>query len=152
MSVIFGDEGGSRLFWDLVDSGLAEYAVTGTYEYQGSGITMAFMSCDPEDAEDNRKRLIELQQEIEEDGVEPEELELARSKVCSQVVRRAERPSNRLFSVGSGWLQRGSYMPVKDAVAAYKAVTAEDIAATLKAFPMSKGVTVMAGPVSGGQG
>ena len=50
MSVILGDESGSRMFWTLVDSGLAEYASVGTYEFDGSGITMTFLSCATRDA------------------------------------------------------------------------------------------------------
>jgi predicted Zn-dependent peptidase len=147
MSAVFGDESGSRLFWSLVDCGLAEYAVTGTYEFQGAGITMTFLSCHPDAAQENLLRLQELQAQIEDNGVTEEELELAKSKTCSQVVRRAERPVNRLFSIGNNWIQRRAYLTVKDAVTAYQSVTSEDIAASLQEFPMTRCATVFAGPL-----
>ena len=37
LATILGDDSGSRLFWELVDPGLAEHASLGHYEYQGTG-------------------------------------------------------------------------------------------------------------------
>ena len=147
ISAIFGDESGSRMFWELVDPGLAEYAVTASYEYQGAGITSTFLSCSPEHVPDNLKRLADLQSTIESDGVTEDELELAKSKICSYLVRRAERPSSRMFAVGNGWVQRNNYMSVKDIVNAYRAVSTEDIRQSLAKFPLSKSATVLAGPL-----
>jgi predicted Zn-dependent peptidase len=147
MSVVFGDESGSRLFWALVDPGLAEFASMGTYEFQGAGIAMTYLSCPPGNLTDNLHRLRELQESIQQDGVSPEEVEIAKSKICSQVVRRAERPLSRLFSVGSNWTQRGIYRTVKDSVESYSRVTADDITATLKRYPLTEHATVRAGPL-----
>ncbi len=148
LSVVFGDESGSRLYWELVDSGCAEYAVTGTYEFQGAGVTMTYLSCDPEDMQDNLQALKELQAAVEAEGISEEELELAKSKLCSHVVRRGERPSARLFAVGGSWAQRRTYRTVRDVVQSYKAVTTDSIAETLREFPYTRHSTVLAGPLS----
>ena len=50
---IFGDDGGSRLFWEFVDTGLAEYAAMGAYEYNQAGILMTFLCGNPEMMESN---------------------------------------------------------------------------------------------------
>ncbi len=47
-TTIFGDDSGSRLYWELVDTGLAEYAATGSYEFQNAGLNMAYLSSEPE--------------------------------------------------------------------------------------------------------
>ncbi len=148
LSVVFGDESGSRLYWELVDSGCAEYAVTGTYEFQGAGVTMTYLSCDPEDMHDNLNALKDLQAEVEAEGITEAELELAKSKLCSHVVRRGERPSARLFAVGGSWAQRRNYRTVREVVQSYKDVTTEAIAATLREFPYARHTTVLAGPLS----
>ena len=80
MASIFGDESGSRLFWELVDTGLAEYAVAGTHEFQGAGITMTFLSCGPEDARDNYLAIGNLQEQIQSEGVTESELELCQKQ------------------------------------------------------------------------
>jgi len=146
LSTIFGDEGGSRLFWAFVDTGLAEYAAAGTYEFQDAGITMTFLSCDPDAAVDNLRRLGDLQAAVLTEPVSDKELELAKSKICSQVVRRSERPSNRLFAVGGGWLQRRQYQPIKDVVEAYRAVTLDDVNEIAAKYPLHQTATVVSGP------
>lgn len=147
MAVIFGDEGGSRLFWELVDKGLAEYAATASYAFQDAGMLMTFLSGAPDEALPNAAKLRELQTELESGGVTSDELELAQNKVASQIVRRAERPMNRLFSVGNDWIQRGAYHTVRETVNAYLNVTRDDIARVLAKYPITETATVLAGPL-----
>ena len=147
LATVFGDESGSRLFWELVDPGLVEYAVVASYEYMGAGITSTFLSCSPDEVENNLKRLADLQEKVQQDGITADELELAKSKICSHLVRRAERPSSRLFAVGNNWVQRRDYTTVKKVVEAYQAVTLDDVAKTLTEFPMTRSSTVLAGPM-----
>jgi predicted Zn-dependent peptidase len=148
MSVILGDDAGSRMYWEFVDSGRAEYAVCGTHEFDGAGITMCYLCCDPDDMGDNIRRLDQLAEKLEAEGVSEDELELAKSKTCSHIVRRAERPGSRLFHVGSNWLKRHEYVTVKSAVDSYMGVTVEQIHATLRRFPLTAHTSVFAGPLS----
>jgi predicted Zn-dependent peptidase len=136
------------MFWEFIDTGEAEFASASAAEYEGAGVTVTYMSCDPDDVTDNVTRLHEMQLQIECDGVTEEELELAKSKVMSQVVRRAERPANRLFTVGNNWLQRGIYRSLQDSVASYRNVTTGQVQTSLARFPMSRQSTVMAGPLT----
>jgi predicted Zn-dependent peptidase len=147
MTTIFGDECGSRLFWAFVDTGLAEFATSCPYEYEGAGITMTNLCCDPDDIATMLEELDGLQQQIESDGVTDDELEIARNKTCSQIVRRAERPANRLFTVGNNWLQRGIYRSVSEALKSYQDVTVDDVAIALQRFPLSRYSMVVAGPM-----
>jgi len=146
LATIFGDEGGSRLFWALVDTGLVEYAASGTYEFQDTGITMTVMSCHPDSAKDSLERLRQLQTVVQTEPITENELELAKSKICSHIVRRSERPANRLFAVGSGWLQRLQYQTVKESVEAYQRVTVEDVNDIVAKYPLDQTATVVAGP------
>ena len=148
MATIVGDDSGSRLFWELVDTGLAEYASIGAYEFQGSGIVMNYLCCAPGDATDNLQRMRDVLRTIESDGVKESELELAKSKICSNVVRQSERSVNRLFSVGNGWVQRREYRTVKEAIAAYQSVTLPAIQAVIETYPLTVGTTVAVGPSS----
>jgi len=119
-----------------------------SYEYQGAGITSTFLSCSPDRATDNLKRLADLQQEVQDKGITADELELAKSKMCSHMVRRAERPSSRLFAIGNNWVQRRDYTPLKDVVKSYQAVTLDDVAESLAKYPMNRTATVLAGPLN----
>ena len=147
LSTILGDDSGSRLFWELIDTGLAECASMGSYEFQGTGIYMTFLCCAPEDAESNMALIADLQRDFQRDGVTAEELRRAQSKVGSHIVLHSERPSNRLFAVGGNWLHRREYRTVRETVEAYDRVTVQDIAATLEQFPLTCRTTVAVGPL-----
>jgi predicted Zn-dependent peptidase len=75
-------------------------------------------------------------------------LEQAKSKICAHIVLQAERPTNRMFAVGNAWIQRRQYKTVREAVAAYRAVTLEDIRAVLDKYPLSTPATVTVGPLT----
>lgn len=146
LAYALGDDSGSRFYWELVDPGLAEYAALAPYEFDGTGILMTYLCCAPEDADSNLERLHSLQNDIDDKGLTNDELELVKSKVCSQLVRRAERPSSRLFSVGNNWLQRQNYSSVKETIEAYRAVTLDDVRAVVATYPLTQTMTVSVGP------
>ncbi|MEX2186305.1 MAG: pitrilysin family protein [Pirellulales bacterium] len=146
--VIVGDDSGSRLYWELVDSGLAESASMAHHGYQGTGLFMTYMSCDPENAEDNLRRVSEIFRRVEREGVSAEELATAKSKTSSRVVLSGERPRGRLFNVGLNWLNRQEYRSIQDDLDAIDGVTVEQIAAVLKKWPLSQSTTVAIGPLA----
>jgi predicted Zn-dependent peptidase len=147
VATILGDDSGSRLFWELIDSGLAESAAMGAYEYQGTGIYMTYLCCAPEDTSANLALIAEIQREVQTGGVSEAELAQARSKILSHIVLQSERPANRLFSVGSNWVQRREYRTVREIMDSYEAVTVSDIAAVLEKYPLTANTTIAVGPM-----
>jgi predicted Zn-dependent peptidase len=79
--------------------------------------------------------------------VTEEELERAKAKLCAQIILSAERPSNRLFSVGNNWIQRGVYRTVRETVELYRAVKLADLQRLLEAYPLTARTTVTIGPL-----
>jgi len=146
LATIVGDDTGSRFYWDLVDTGRAEYAVMFSYDYQGTGVLMTCMGCAAEDTSENLERIREVQRDVEKKGVGEAELERAKSKISSRVVLRSERPANRMFAVGNNWVQRRQYRTVKDVVDAYRAITRDDVADVLAKHPLTVNTTVAIGP------
>lgn len=148
MATIVGDDSGSRLFWELVDPGLAESASLHHYDYQGTGIYMTYMSCDPEQAADNLARIEKVYRELQAGGVTEAELAQAKSKINSRVVLGSERPRGRLFSVGGNWINRHEYRTVAMDLAAVDAVTTQEIAALLKKYPLTDCTAIAVGPLA----
>jgi len=147
LSAIVGDDSGSRLFWALTEPGLAESASMGHYDYQGVGMLYTWMSCAPEDAEANFQLLSQLQRDLEAQGVTPQELQQARSKIKSRVVIRGERSHRRMFNVGGNWVQRREYRSVADDLASIDAVTLDTVHAVLAKYPLTRSTTVTVGPL-----
>jgi predicted Zn-dependent peptidase len=148
LATIVGDDSGSRLFWELIDSGQAESASIGVQEYQGQGVFLTWLCCLPELAAENLQRIADLIAEVTAEGVTEEELAQAKNKVCAHLVLQAERPTSRMFSVGNAWIQRRQYKTVRETVAAYRQVTIADIQRVLKKYPLTKTATVAVGPLS----
>lgn len=149
LAYALGDDSGSRMYWNLVDPGIAEYAGASTYEFDGTGILMSYLCCAPQDTGENLDRFWMIQDEIDRNGITQEELDLVKSKVCSQIVRRSERPGSRLFTVGNNWLQRRDYKTVKETLDVYRTVELDDIRDVLDQHPLSRTMTVSVGPGPG---
>jgi predicted Zn-dependent peptidase len=147
LATVLGDDTGSRFYWELVDSGLAEPAALGPCEYEGAGLFMTYLSCAPQHTADNLKRIAGIFRGAEAVGVSAEELQQAKNKISSRVVLSGERPRGRLFALGSDWVQRREYLSIRDDLDAVAAVTPDDISAILARYPLSRSTTVTIGPL-----
>jgi predicted Zn-dependent peptidase len=146
LSVVVGDDSGSRLFWDIVDPGFVDSAELGYNEYDGAGTWMTYLSCAPEDVEKNLERMQVVFDEVNANGITDDELEQARNKVASRIVLRGERPMGRLSSLGGNWVYRGEYRSVADDLQTVRSVTLDDITRLREQFPIKLSTTVGVGP------
>ena len=136
LATVLGDDSGSRLYWELVDPGLAEHASLGHYDYQGAGLFMTYLSCDPElRRREPAARCWTSIARRRPRASRQAELDQAKSKINSRVVLGSERPRGRLFNVGGNWMQRREYRTVKDDLDAVDAVTLDDLHARAGQVP-----------------
>ncbi|HWA98192.1 MAG TPA: pitrilysin family protein [Pirellulales bacterium] len=147
LSTIVGDDSGSRLYWSLVDPGLAESASLGHHDYDGAGLYITYLSCAPEQAEENLQRVLNLYRTLEAEGIKPEEIEQAKNKISSRVVLSSERPRGRLFNVGGNWTYRHEHRSVADDLAAIDAVTDSDLRALIAKYPLTINTSMAVGPL-----
>jgi predicted Zn-dependent peptidase len=148
LATVLGDDSGSRLYWELIDPGLAENAVMSHGEHQGAGLMMTYMSCEPQQVADNLRRIQKLFRQAEAEGVTPAELEPAKSKIRSRIVLSAERPRGRMFAVGNEWGYRHQYRPIEAELAAVADVGVDELAGLLAKYPLSRPTTVTIGPLA----
>lgn len=145
---ILGDDSGSRMFWSLTDPGLAEHVILRHYEYEGAGVFMTYMSCEPEQTADNLQVIHNICRRAETDGIQSDELAQAKSKVSSRIVLSSERPMGRLSYVGTEWAQRRRYRTVHEVLDAVASIGLDDLHDLLARFPLSQNTTVTIGPQS----
>ncbi|MCG6154937.1 M16 family metallopeptidase [Rubinisphaera margarita] len=146
LSVIVGDDSNSRLYWELIEPGHAEAAELSYNDYDGSGAYMSFLTCHPDDVEENLAKFTQIYEEINQNGVTEEELEQAKNKVASRIVLRSERPMGRLSSLGSNWVYRQEYRSVEDDLNTLSALTTADVRSLLDQYPLGQLTTVAIGP------
>jgi predicted Zn-dependent peptidase len=147
LSVIVGDDTGSRLFWELVDPGHAETAEVAYNEFDGSGAYMTYFSCAPDQTRHNIERVQAIFNDVNRNGVTEVELEQARSKVASRIVLRSERPMGRLSSLGHNWVHRNEYRRVEDDLDTLRNIKLADIRELLDAYPLTQLTTSTVGPL-----
>ena len=114
LTIILGDDSGSRLYWEVVDPGIAELADLSHGEYQGAGVFLTQISCAPEDAEEVYERVMQIYAAAHAEGVTEAELQQAKNKIRSQLVLSSERPARRMFNVGGDWVYRREYRSLEE--------------------------------------
>lgn len=148
LSIIVGDDSGSRLFWELVDPGHVEACELGFNEYDGAGTWLTYLSCGPDETAENLDRVRAIYDKVNAEGVTSVELETAKNKVLSRIVLRSERPMGRLSSLGGNWLYRKEYQSVEDDLEAVRRLTVHDLRDLLSVYPLAHTTTVTIGPLA----
>ena len=77
-----------------------------------------------------------------------EELNQARSKMLSRVVRGSERPKGRMMALGMSWTYQHEYRSVDDDLCVYEAVTLASIRQVLERYPIDQVTTLALGPLA----
>jgi predicted Zn-dependent peptidase len=147
LTVIVGDDSGSRLFWELVDPGLAETADVGYSEFDGCGSYIGYFSSPPDEARNNIERIQTIYDDVNRNGVTEVELTQAKSKIASRIVLRSERPMGRLSSLGYNWVNRNEYHRVEDDLEILRKITLRDIRQLLEQYPLAQLTTSTVGPL-----
>jgi predicted Zn-dependent peptidase len=146
MTTILGDDSGSRLFWSLVDPGLAESAGMFAQEYDDCGLIGLYLTCAPEDAAENWEILEAAVRGQDQPEITEQELEIARNKIMSSMTLSAERPGNRLFTIGNAMTLRGVYEPLEKSLENYRTVDIESVQSALRSFQRQPSTRVSIGP------
>jgi predicted Zn-dependent peptidase len=146
LSTILGDSTGSRLYWALVDPGIAEHAILSYADYQDAGVFWTSLSCLPDQLDACLRGVHEVLQRVQQEGVSASELRRAKNKTAARIVLANETSRRRLFTVGGEWVQRREYVTVRQEIEALQAVTADDVRRVLDQYPLLKTATVTIGP------
>lgn len=127
LATILGDESGSRLFWELIDTGRAEAAALWPQEFQDCGVMMGYLASLPELLEDNLRLFQGVLSRAADAGITEEELQQARNKTAAALILQSEQPSNRMFTLASRWIARHRYQSLDQTLDHYRAVTRTEI-------------------------
>lgn len=147
LALAVGDDSGSRLYWALVDPGLAESADCSYYENDGSGCAYASYSCEPEETEGNLAIVRKVLADVQKNSITSDELNQAKSKIASRVVRGSERPMGRMQAIASAWSYTGEYRDVDTELKNFDAVSLQDVRTYLDRYPIDRSTVIAFGPV-----
>ncbi len=146
LGMVIGDYTGSRFFWALVDSALAETAVTQHESMDGVGALYSYIRCSAE----NAGRVLEIVDEAFErllsDGITADELRTSQNKVLSALTIKSELPMGRLVSLGLNWVYLKEYRSVADDIQSIRDVTIDDVNAIISEFNPRQYTRLAIGP------
>jgi len=144
---VIGDDVGSRMYWELLDPGLADTCGFSMVEYSDAGAYIMSLSCAPEMVRENMLLIDAISNDVQSHGVTEEELARSRTKTLSRMVLANESPGNRLFSFGNEWLQDRKYYTIHEELDFVRSVTLDDINAVLVKYPLKNPGTITVGPL-----
>jgi predicted Zn-dependent peptidase len=142
---VIGDTEGSRLYWALVDPGLAEAADMGFLPMDQAGCFFAFASCDAERARQVEDTLLQTLDKFGAD-VTDDEVQRAKNKLATQATVQGEAPAGRMRNLGIQWLYLGRYLSLEEELEHLMAVTTDDVRQVAKDFPFHPRTLERLGP------
>jgi len=134
LASILGGGDGSRLYWSLVDKGLAEEAGANVDPSDGYGEQLAYAVCTPE----NAKQVTEiLQDELSNITSELTEADLARvvAKAVTSAAVGSEIPAGRMQRLGSLLTTTGIYSSLEEELQKLESLVIDDLREAAAAFP-----------------
>jgi predicted Zn-dependent peptidase len=146
LSVIIGDDVGSRFFWELVDKALAETASMQFGAMDGTGAFHSYIRCSRENVNKVLDTIREIFDSLNKSGASEDELTKAKNKILSALVIKNELPMGRLIVLGSNWIYLGQYRTIEDDIKAIKAVTVEDVNKVIEQYKPGEFTQFSLGP------
>jgi predicted Zn-dependent peptidase len=135
LAMILGDSTGSKTYWQLVDTGLADGANIDTSDMDGTGFVMAYASTEPK----NLDKVTEILRNIMLSARDFSELDLERvkTKLKTRIVLSGENSTRRLMAIGTEWVYNKQYQTLDDELATISKITKSDILDMLSEFDFS---------------
>ena len=146
LGMILGDYTGSRYFWALVDTALADVAAMQYEAMDGVGALYSYIRCGMENADKVLEIVRDIFADVTSKGVSDQDLQKAKNKVLSLLTIKSEQPMGRLVNLGFDWVYRKEYRTVVQDMDAIRTVTVEDVNALINEFSLSDFTSYSIGP------
>ncbi|MGN6368102.1 MAG: M16 family metallopeptidase [Phycisphaerae bacterium] len=140
LSDVMGDHEGSRLFWALVEPGLADEADFSFYPHDKTGSFLIYASCDPERATQVEGILLNELNKLLKEGLTPDEVQRSKNKIESGTVLQGESTLARMRGLASRWTYNREYRSLEEDLAKLESITRQsllDVAAAHQFGPMT---------------
>ncbi len=150
LATILGDDTGSRLYWALHETGLAESATSQIMSFEDNGLMLVHVATEPDKAQTALETaLAELRSLQHTKDIRPDELERAKSKIISSVVIGGESTHARSMAIIRSWLAYGRLQTLEEVRTQIEAVSLQSMRDLLEEFPLSpRHVITAVGPLS----
>jgi predicted Zn-dependent peptidase len=142
---VLGDSEGSRLYWALVETAIAEDADFGFYPHDGCGSFYLALTTEPDRSQKALDIALKELKKARTD-LNDQEVVRARNKIASQLVLQGEVPIGRMRSIGSQWMYNHEYRSLEQDMATLSAVTTDSLVKLMDQYTMDPMTIVTLGP------
>jgi predicted Zn-dependent peptidase len=139
---ILGSPENSRLYWALIEPGIAEEAQASFEPHDGSGEFFVYASGEPTKI-DQIWEAMHTQMRVLRDTLTQDDLDKLLPRFITGAALGNERPHDRMHRLGRMWTYLRDYWPLEEELRKVSAVTLRDLRGCLDAFafsPMTVGV------------
>jgi predicted Zn-dependent peptidase len=149
LGMILGDATGSRLYWQVQETGLAE-GIGGDYlTMDGTGILYVAASLQPAKTRQALEAIGQTVRELQHGPIGEDELRRAKTKLLSRLVMSGESTNARMLSLCSSWLAIGRLETLEEEAEQIDAVTLDAVYRLRERVPLdATQVTVTLGPIA----
>lgn len=140
LSDVLGDHEGSRLYWALVETGLADDADFSFYPHDQTGSFLVYASCDPDRAAQVEAILLGELHKVLKDGLQDDEVQRSKIKIATSTVLQGESPMGRMRGLASRWTYNREYRTLEEDLALVESITTkqlQEVAAKYAFAPMT---------------
>jgi len=137
---IVGDAEGSRFYWSLVETGLAEEATCSFEGRDGVGEYLVVAACERDAMSEVKAKLMQEMTDLSA-SLEQPELDRAKARIATAVALAGERPAGRMTRLGSLWAYGMPHTALEQEMQRIEATTLEDLQSCLREFPLQPVVT-----------
>lgn len=148
LSMIVGDDYGSRFYWELVDKALAEEASMHFSPMDGTGAFCSYLRCGTPNVGKVLGIVEGIFRDLAANGIREEELVKAQNKVLSALVLKNEIPMGRLVDLGFNWMYSGEYRSIEQDVEAVKGVCVEEVNQVIRDIDLGSYTQCSLGPAT----
>ncbi len=146
LASVIGAGDGSRLYWELVDKGLADNASLAHEAQEGAGSFVGYVSTDPERADAVLKTYLQVIKDAQDGGLELDEWRRAQLRTATGLTFRAETPMGRFMSFAIGYQTLGQYQSLTELVNEVMSTPLDAGTRLLAAKPFDNDYLVTLGP------
>jgi predicted Zn-dependent peptidase len=149
LATVLGDDRGSRLFWSLYQTGLAETVTAEVLEFEDNGLMLVHIGTEPELVGDALHAARAELERLQRFDVDENELERAKTKLTSSVIIGGESTNERVMGLINSWLTYGRLETLEEVREKIESVTLSDLRELVRAFPLCPDQVVTAvGPMT----
>ena len=147
LGAVLGDATGSRLYYALIETGIADEAHVTYNPMDGTGTMLTYVSTDPDSAVKALRIVLEEFEKFLDKGPTDAELQAAKNKIASGATIKGELPMGRLTSVAFNWVYRKEYQPLSEQIERLFAVTSQELLDIARTCELTDATTLTLGPL-----